>query len=119
MAGGGGTRGSPAAVSRLSQVAAPGLFPLDRLEQRPGVALAEPFRAVPLYQLEEHGWPVLHRLGEDLQQVAVLVPVGQDAELAQFGCWHPGLADPRAELVVVAVRGLQELHADRRHGSDT
>ena len=59
-----------------------GLLPLDRLEKRLEVALAEPLRAVPLDQLEEDRRPVLHRLGEDLQQVAVLVPVGQDAQLA-------------------------------------
>ncbi len=58
------------------QVPAPGLLPLDRLEQRLEVPLAEPLRAVPLDQLEEHGRPVLDRLGEDLQQVPVLVPVG-------------------------------------------
>jgi hypothetical protein len=45
-----------------SQVAALGLFPLDRLEQGLEVALAESFRAVPLDQLEEYGWPVLRRL---------------------------------------------------------
>ena len=39
---------------------------------------------MPLDQLEEHGRPVRHRLGEDLQQVAVLVPVRQDAELASL-----------------------------------
>jgi hypothetical protein len=33
---------------------------------------------------QEHGRPVLYRLGEDLQQVAVLVAVGEDAEFAQL-----------------------------------
>ena len=36
---------------------------------------------MPLDELEEHGRPVADRLGEDLQQVAVLVPVDQDAPL--------------------------------------
>jgi putative peptidoglycan lipid II flippase len=98
------------------QVAAPGLLPLDRLEQRLEVPLAEPLRSVPLDQLEEHRRPVFHRLGEDLQQVAVLVPVGQDAQLAQLVQRHPRLADPRPELVVVAARGGQELHPGRGHG---
>src|SRR5216683_3601970 len=53
----------------------PGLLPLDGLEQRLEVALAEPLRAVPLDQLEEQCRPVLYRLGEDLQQVPILVPV--------------------------------------------
>src|ERR1035441_382711 len=76
--------GGPGPVDRgpRLEVAALGLLPLDRLEQRLEVPLAEPLRAVPLDQLEEYGRPVLHRLGEDLQQVPVLVPVGQDAQLA-------------------------------------
>ena len=73
---------------KRSEIPAAGLFPFDRLEQGLEVALAEPFRAVPLDQLEEDRRPVLYRLGEDLQQVAVLVPVGQDAELAQFAGGH-------------------------------
>jgi prevent-host-death family protein len=55
--------------------------------------------AVPLDQLEEHGRPVLERPGEDLQQVAVLVPVGQHAEFAQLADMYARLTDPRAELV--------------------
>ena len=35
---------------------------------------------VPLDDLDEDGGPVLHRLGEDLQQVAVVVIVDQDLE---------------------------------------
>ena len=56
----------PDGQGRPSQVPAPGLLPLDRLEKRLEVSLAEPLRAVPLDQLEEHGRPVLDRLGEDL-----------------------------------------------------
>ena len=108
---------SPAGNANL-QVAAAGLLPLDRLEQRLEVPLAEPLGPVPLDQLEEHRRPVLHRLGEDLQQVAVLVPVGQDAQCTQLIERNPGLAHPRAERVVVAARGGQELHARRGHGPD-
>ena len=104
-------------LARL-QVAALGLFPLDGLEQRLEVSLAESLRPVPLDQLEEHRGPVLDRLGEDLQQVTVLVPVGQDAKLAQVSEGHPGLAYPRAELVVVAARSGEELHPRRLHGAD-
>jgi hypothetical protein len=57
------------------QVAAPGLLALDRLEQRLEVPLAEPLRAMRLDQLEEHRRPVLRRLGEDLQQVAVTATI--------------------------------------------
>src|SRR5262249_15879034 len=62
------------AIDSFSQVAATRLLALYGLEQRLEVALAEAERPVPLDQLEEHGGTVTHRLGEDLQQVAVLVP---------------------------------------------
>jgi putative peptidoglycan lipid II flippase len=103
---------------RSLQVAAPGLLPLDRLEQCFEVPLAEALRPVPLDQLEEHRRAVLHRLGEDLQQVPVLVAVGQDAQLVQLVQRHPGLAHPGAELLVVAGRGGQELDPGRGHGPD-
>jgi DNA-binding CsgD family transcriptional regulator len=76
------------------QVAAQLLLALDRLKERLEVALAEAERAVPLDELEEHRRPVADRLGEDLQQVAVLVPVDQDAALAQLLDRDPDLADP-------------------------
>jgi predicted ATPase/DNA-binding CsgD family transcriptional regulator len=97
------------------QVAAQLLLALDRLEQRPEVALAEAERAVPLDELEEHGRPVADRLGEDLQEVAVLVTVDEDAALAQFLDRDADLADPVAQhrVGVVAVRGDEELHAAR------
>ena len=66
------------------------LLALDRLEQRLEVALAEAQRAVPLDQLEEHGGPVAERLGEDLQQVAVLVAVDEDAALTAAPRSAPG-----------------------------
>src|SRR4051794_37274821 len=76
------------------QVPATLLLALDRLEQGLEVALAEAERAVPLDQLEEHRRAVLHRLGEDLEQVAVLVAVDQDAQFAQRLDRYPGLAGP-------------------------
>jgi len=80
--------------SGRSKVAAPLLLALDRLEERLEVALAEAERAVPLDELEEHGRPVADRLGEDLQQVAVLVAVDKYAALAQLVDWNPDVADP-------------------------
>src|SRR5690606_35432740 len=101
-----------------SQVAPLGLLPLDGLEQGLEVALAEAHGAVPLDEFEEHGRAVLDRLGEDLQQVAVLVPVDEDLQLAERLHRHPGLPGPLAERVVVGVRGVQELHAGRAHLAD-
>ena len=64
---------------------------------------------MPLDQLEEHRRPVLDRLGEDLQQVAVFIPVGQDAQLPQFIGGDPGLARPVAQRVVVTGGRVQEV----------
>src|SRR6185312_14313400 len=89
---------------KVSEVAALGLLALDRLEQRLEVALAEAQRAVPLDELKEHGRTVADRLGEDLQQVAVLVAVDQDAARLQLLDRHPHLADPRPQLGVLVVR---------------
>ena len=75
--------GSRRRLERGSEVAAQGLFALDRLEQRLEVALAEGARAVALDHLEEERRPVLHRLREDLEQVPVLVAVDEDAEPPQ------------------------------------
>src|SRR5215470_4842171 len=70
-------------LSRRSEVASARLLALDGLEQRLEVALAESVGAVPLDKFEEHGRPVLYRLGEDLQQIAVLVAVGKYPQLAK------------------------------------
>src|SRR5215469_15707174 len=113
----GAARGSGGRSSGL-EVAAAGLLALDRLEQGLEVALTEPLRTMPLDQLEEDGGPVLHWLGEDLQQIAVLVPVGEDPQFGEFGQWHAGLADPVAEAFVVGARRVEELHARRPHRPD-
>src|SRR5688500_247080 len=63
------------------QVAPSRLLALDRLEQRLEVALAESASALALDDLEEHRRPVLHGLGEDLQQVPVLVAIDEDAQV--------------------------------------
>src|SRR5207344_2203130 len=105
-----------AAVSRgrcRSEVPTALLLALDGLEERLEVALAEPLRAVAFDQLEEHRRPVLHRLGEDLQQIAVLVPVGEDAQLPQRADRYAGLAGPALQRVVVGAGGVEELHSGR------
>src|SRR3954466_4159725 len=96
-----------------SEVAALFLLALDRLEQGLEVALSETERAVPLDELEEDGRPVAGGLGEDLQQVAVLVAVDQDPALLQLLDRGPDLTDAGAQLgvLVVGVRRGEELDA--------
>src|SRR5690349_17089683 len=99
--------------SRISEVAALLLLALDGLEEGLEVALAEAQRAVPLDQLEEDRRPVAEGLGEDLQQVPVLVAVDQDPAPLELLDRHPYLADagPQLGVLVVGVRRRQELHA--------
>src|SRR3954449_1952257 len=100
-------------MTASSEVPSALLLALDRLEECLEVALAETERAVPLDQLEEDGGPVAGRLGEDLQQVAVLVAVDQDAAALQLLDRRAYVADAPAQLgvLVVGVRRRQELDA--------
>src|SRR5690348_2743135 len=93
------------------QVAALGLLALDRLEQRLEVAVAEAARAVALDDLEEHRGAVADRLREDLQQVALVVAVDQDALLAQVGKLLDDLGHARGDLVVIRLGDREELDA--------
>ena len=107
-------------MEEASEVAAGVLLALDGLEEGLEVALAEAERAVALDQLEEHRGPVAERLGEDLQQVAVLVAVDEDAALLQLLDRHAHLADAGAQLgvLVVGVGGVEELDAVGTQGVD-
>ena len=76
---------------------------------------------MPLDQLEEHGRAVLDRLGEDLQQVAVLVPVRQDAQLAQLAAqrdhWTAEVA--RLAAAEAEARGTLDGIADAIRSAET
>ena len=70
---------------------------------------------VALDDFKEEGRSVLHRLGEDLQQVAVVVVVDEDVERLEHGHVfddaHLGQGQPLAQRLVVRGRHLEELHA--------
>ena len=98
-----------------------GLLALDGLEQRLEIALAETAAALALDHFEEQRRPVLHRAGEDLQHVAFVVAVHQDAEFLQLVERLVDLPDARQQIVVVGGRHAQKLHAlppQRRHRLD-
>src|SRR5205085_721207 len=103
--------------ARWLQVAASGLFQLDRLEERLEVADAEAARAAPLDDLEEQRGPILHRPRKRLQQIAVLVAVDEDAQLADHVEILADLADPFAQVGVVSVRHAEKADAPRLHGA--
>src|SRR4029453_2522991 len=94
---------------------------LNRLEQGPEVAFAEGGAAVSLDYLEEDRRPILRGLREDLEQVSVLVAVGEDPEPFQVVVRLADLAHPALDLVVVRLGRVQEDHAallQRLHGLD-
>src|SRR5579871_2094649 len=93
------------------QIAAQRLPALDGLEERLEVALSKATRAFTLNDLEEDGWAILHVLGEDLQQIAIVVAVHQNAQLRQFFDWFVYLADAPFLLIILAVNFLNELYA--------
>ncbi len=69
----------PPSIPPLSQVSPPRLLAFDGFEQGLEIALAEAAAPLALDDFIEQGGAILHRLGEDLQQVAVLVAIDQDA----------------------------------------
>src|SRR3954468_15267177 len=88
------------AVSRRSERPSSRLLALDGLEERLEVPLAEAPGAVALDDLEEERRAVLDRLGEDLQEIALLVAVREDAQFGQVGQVLGDRADPIAEPLV-------------------
>src|SRR4029079_15780190 len=75
------------------------------------VADAEAARAVPLDDLEEERRAVLDGPGEDLEEVALLVAVGLDAQLLEGRNRDADVADAVGQRRVVLVRQAEELDA--------
>src|SRR4051794_22223792 len=90
------------------QVPAAPLFPLDGLEQRLEVARAKAPGALPLDDLEEDRRSVGDVLGEDLQQVAVVIAVDEDAQLLQVVPRQLQIAEPGPYVRVVVVGDGEE-----------
>src|SRR3954451_18795043 len=111
-------RGPSPGWRSASEVSSPLLLALDRLEECLEVPLAEAARAVALDDLEEDRRPVADRLREDLQQVALVVAVDQDAEPAEVRQVLLDLADPLRHVVVVLLGDLEELDALLGEGRD-
>src|SRR5207302_6644831 len=69
--------------SACLEVPAKVLFALERLEQRLEVAGAKALCAFALYDLVKECRAVFHRLGEDLQQVTLVVAIDENAQIAE------------------------------------
>src|SRR5438128_1657897 len=93
-----------------SQSSANGLFALDCLKERLEVSLAETARAAALDDFEEQRWPVRDRFGENLQHVALIVAIDENAKLGQRFHVFLNRADASRQGVVVTLRHAQERH---------
>src|SRR5579872_3784229 len=90
------------ALARALQHAAPDLIPLHAHEQRAEVALAEALVAATLDDLEEYGAD--ERAREDLQQIAPVCAIEQDAALLQLLHRLSVARQPLLQHVVVRIR---------------
>src|SRR6187431_2733298 len=80
--------GNPGSPGSHSEIAAEGLLALDHLEEKRG--------------------PVLSRLAENLEEVPVLVAVGEDPQPAQVSPVLANLADAVGDVLVVGVGCREE-----------
>ena len=79
------------------------MFFFDRDEQRLEVSFAETFAAFSLQDLVEDRRAVLDRFGKDLQQIAFVVAVDQDAEAFEVLDVFVDLADAVRDFFVIGV----------------
>ena len=100
------------------EVAAQLLFAFDGFEEGFEVSLAEAAAALALDDLVEDGGAVFYRLGEDLEHVAFVVAVDQDAEFFELVDGLVDLADASLQLGVVGVGDGEEVDALLLHGGD-
>src|SRR5688572_4095756 len=99
-----------------SEIASTRLFSLDSLEQGFEVPFPKTLRAFPLNDLVKQRRTVLHRLREDLQQVAFIIAIHEDSEVPQRTEVFINGPDPFEQRVVVDRRHAQELHATVTQG---
>ena len=89
------------------------LIHLDALKERLEVASTEALMVVPLNDLDKDCRPILEGLGEDLEQVTVIVVIDENPQLLEdvdvFFDLHLGALESLAQLAVIGVRNVQEL----------
>ena len=106
-----------------SEVSSLLLFGLDCLEERLEVTSTEALMVSTLDDLEEESWSVFERLGEDLEQVALVVVVDEDLlplqDVDVLLHLDRDVLETRAKVVIVGVGNLiQEKDATVLHASD-
>src|SRR5947209_8156173 len=77
------------------------LLTLQRLEQRLEISLAEAAAALALDHLEEQRRAVFHRAREDLEHIALVVAIHQNAQLFELIQGLVDLANARGKIAIV------------------
>src|SRR5262249_44259683 len=101
-----------------SKRAAPCLLVFNGLEEGLEVPLAKASRPVALDDLEEEGGTVLYGLGEDLEQVALLVAIDEDSQVGDLADVLGDRADAVGEQLIIGARDLQERDIVGAHRAD-
>src|SRR5258706_6368286 len=93
------------------QISSQFLFVFQGLEKGFKVAFAKATGALAFDDLKENCWAIDDRFGEDLQQVALVVMVYEDAEFGQVFDILSDVADTIQHVFIVIARRLQEFYA--------
>src|SRR5947208_611965 len=81
-----------------------------RSEKGLKIPFSERPRSAPLDDLEKYRRPVFDRLREDLEHVAIVIPVNQNAKFFQLFDRFVDRADALLKVLVVGTWDLQEFH---------
>src|SRR5437016_11811634 len=85
-----------------SQIASRSLLALDGFEERFEIAFAETLRAFALNDLEKERRAVFHRLGENLEQITLVIAIDQNAQALQRVQFFINMAHAIEQRVVVS-----------------
>ena len=102
----------------MLEVAAEFLFPFDGFEEGFEVAFAEAAASLALDDLVEDGGAVFDGAGEDLEHVAFVVAVDEDAEALEFVDGLVDFADAVLQFGVVGVGDGEEVDSLLLHLGD-
>src|SRR6478672_796306 len=96
-------------TSSSLQVAPRFLFLLQRFEERLEIALAETLRPFALDYFEKECGPVFNWLGENLEEITLVIPIDENAEASERPEILIDVTYPLRQRVVVGRRNFQEL----------
>ena len=80
------------------------MFALNAFKQSLKIAFAETFCTPALNDFIEQGWPVLYRLGKDLQEITIGIPIDEDVQFFQFIQIFLDMANTLRNIFVIRFR---------------